>query len=236
MEAIILAGGLGTRLRSAVPSLPKPMAPIKGKPFLGYLFDYWLHQGIKHFVLSVGYKYEVIHERFGTKYKDADVSYAIENEPLGTGGGLLLALKQLRSKEPFLLLNGDTFFAVNLNNLFKYHKNCRADMTLSLVEIKNNKRYSGVLLDKQGLVCSIDSPTESSKTSIANGGVYMIENDLFRKHLKRSLNKCSLEEELLPQLLIQKKRIAGFASNDSFIDIGIPHDYNLAANVLSQHV
>ena len=236
MEAIILAGGLGTRLRSAVPSLPKPMAPIKGKPFLGYLFDYWLHQGIKHFVLSVGYKYEVIHERFGTKYKDADVSYAIENEPLGTGGGLLLSIKQLRSKEPFLLLNGDTFFAVNLNNLFKYHKNCRADMTLSLVEIKNNKRYSGVLLDKQGLVCSIDSPTESSKTSIANGGVYMIENDLFRKHLKRSLNKCSLEEELLPQLLIQKKRIAGFASNDSFIDIGIPHDYNLAANVLSQHV
>ncbi|MBT5986464.1 MAG: NTP transferase domain-containing protein [Nitrospina sp.] len=236
MEAIILAGGLGTRLRSAVPSLPKPMAPIKGKPFLGYLFDYWLHQGIKHFILSVGYKYEVIHERFGTKYKDADVSYAIENEPLGTGGGLLLSIKQLRSKEPFLLLNGDTFFAVNLNNLFKYHKNCRADMTLSLVEIKNNKRYSGVLLDKQGLVYSIDSPTDSSKTSIANGGVYMIENDLFRKHLKRSLNKCSLEEELLPQLLIQKKRIAGFASNDSFVDIGIPHDYNLAANVLSQHV
>lgn len=236
MEAIILAGGLGTRLRSAVPSLPKPMAPIKGKPFLGYLFDYWLHQGIKHFILSVGYKYEVIHERFGTKYKDADVSYAIENEPLGTGGGLLLSIKQLRSKEPFLLLNGDTFFAVNLNNLFKYHKNCRADMTLSLVEIKNNKRYSGVLLDKQGLVYSIDSPTDSSKTSIANGGVYMIENDLFRKHLKRSPNKCSLEEELLPQLLIQKKRIAGFASNDSFVDIGIPHDYNLAANVLSQHV
>ena len=236
MEAIILAGGLGTRLRSAVPSLPKPMAPIKGKPFLGYLFDYWLHQGIKHFILSVGYKYEVIHERFGTKYKDADVSYAIENEPLGTGGGLLLSIKQLRSKEPFLLLNGDTFFAVNLNNLFKYHKNCRADMTLSLVEIKNNKRFSGVLLDKQGLVYSIDSPTDSSKTSIANGGVYMIENDLFRKHLKRSLNKCSLEEELLPQLLIQKKRIAGFASNDSFVDIGIPHDYNLAANVLSQHV
>ena len=236
MEAIILAGGLGARLRSAVPSLPKPMAPIKGKPFLGYLFDYWLHQGIKHFILSVGYKYEVIHERFGTKYKDADVSYAIENEPLGTGGGLLLAIKQLRSKEPFLLLNGDTFFAVNLNNLFKYHKNCRADMTLSLVTIKNNKRFSGVLLDKQGLVYSIDSPTDSPKTSIANGGVYMIENDLFRKHLKRSPNKCSLEEELLPQLLIQKKRIAGFASNDSFIDIGIPHDYNLAANVLSQHV
>ena len=236
MEAIILAGGLGKRLRSAVPSLPKPMAPIKGKPFLGYLFDYWLHQGIKHFILSVGYKCEVIRQRFGTKHKDADVNYAIENEPLGTGGGLLLAIKQLRSKEPFLLLNGDTFFAVNLNNLFKYHKNCRSDMTLSLVETKNNKRYSGVLLDKHGLVYSIDSPTDSSKTSIANGGVYMIENNLFSKYQKTSPKKCSLEEELLPQLLIQKKRIAGFVSKDSFVDIGIPHDYNLAADILSQHV
>jgi len=187
MEAIILAGGLGTRLRSAVPSLPKPMAPIKGKPFLGYLFDYWLHQGIKHFILSVGYKCEVIREQFGTKHKDADVNYAIENEPLGTGGGLLLAIKQLRSKEPFLLLNGDTFFAVNLNNLFQYHKNCRSDMTLSLVETKNNKRYSGVLLDKHGLVYSIDSPTNSSKTNLSPTSVLVKPIPSFLRKISKAL-------------------------------------------------
>ena len=104
MEAIILAGGLSTRLRSAVPNLPKPMAPIKGKPFLGYLFDYWLHQGIKHFILSVGYKAEVIREQFGTKHKDADVNYAIENEPLGTGEVYFLRLNSLDQKNHFYFL------------------------------------------------------------------------------------------------------------------------------------
>jgi D-glycero-alpha-D-manno-heptose 1-phosphate guanylyltransferase len=236
VEAIILAGGLGKRLRSAVPSLPKPMAPIKGTPFLRYLFDYWLSQGIRHFILSVGYKHEVIRAKFGTKYKDIDINYSIENEALGTGGGLLLAIKQLRTKKPFLLLNGDTFFAVNLKNLLQCHKNCKSDMTLSLVEIRQNKRYSGVLLDKHGMIYSIDSPTNSSKNGMANGGVYIIESELFSNYQKQKPKKCSLEEELLPQLLIKKKRIAGFISKSSFIDIGIPHDYNLAADILSQHM
>jgi D-glycero-alpha-D-manno-heptose 1-phosphate guanylyltransferase len=236
VEAIILAGGLGKRLRSVVPSLPKPMAPIKGKPFLCYLLDYWLQQGIKHFILSVGYKHEIIREKFGTKYKNADVNYAIEKEPLGTGGGLFLAIKQLRSTEPFLLLNGDTFFAINLNNLFNYHQNCKSDITLSLIETKNDKRYGGVLLDKHGMVSSIYSPKDSFKTSMANGGVYIMKSALFSKYPKKIFEKCSLEEELLPQLLMQKQRIAGFVSKDSFVDIGILHDYTLAADILSQHM
>jgi len=236
VEAIILAGGLGKRLRSAVPSLPKPMAPIMGKPFLKYLFEYWLSQGIKHFILSVGYKHELIRAKFGTKYKNIDINYSIENEALGTGGGLLLAIKKLRTKNPFLLLNGDTFFAINLDNLLKYHKNSKSDMTLSLVESRQNNRYSGVLLDKHGLIYSIDSPTDPSKNGMVNGGVYMIESELFSKYQKQKSKKFSLEEELLPQLLIQKKRIAGFVSKNSFIDIGIPHDYNLAADILSQHM
>ena len=236
MEAIILAGGLGTRLSSVVPSLPKPMAPIKGKPFLSYLFDYWLSQGVKHFILSVGYKHEVISAHFGTKYRDTDINYSIEDEALGTGGGLLLAIKKLRTKDPFLLLNGDTFFALNLNNLLEYHKNCKPDMTVSLVKIKQNKRYSGVLLNNHGLISSINAPTNSSKNGMANGGVYIIESELFSKYQKYEPKKCSLEEELLPQLLIQKKRIAGFTSKNSFIDIGIPHDYNLAADILSQYI
>ena len=109
-------------------------------------------------------------------------------------------------------------------------------MTLSLVKIKQNKRYSGVLLDKHGLICSIDSPNNSSKNGMANGGVYVIESELFSKYQGEKPKKSSLEEELLPQLLIQKKRIAGFVSKNSFIDIGIPHDYNLAADILSQHM
>ena len=102
MEAIILAGGLGTRLRSAVPNLPKPMAPIKGKPFLGYLFDYWLHQGIKHFILSVGYKCEVIRERFGTKYKDALKVYNQGEYPRKTGGRIMNLTKQNYNTQRFI--------------------------------------------------------------------------------------------------------------------------------------
>ena len=233
MEAIILAGGLGTRLRSTVPSLPKPMAPIKGKPFLWYLLNYWLDQGIKHFILSAGYKYEVIREQFGTKYKDTDINYSIENEALGTGGGLLLAIKQLRTKQPFLLLNGDTFFAVNLNNLLQYHKNCKSDMTLSLVKIKQNKRYSSVLLDKHGLICSIGSPTNSSKNGMANGGVYIIDPLVLTVLDYKAGDVASLEDELLPNLVKHGGRLYGLNCLGKFIDIGVPSDYYRAEEVLS---
>jgi len=235
MEAIILAGGLGTRLRSTVPDLPKPLAPIEGKPFLGYLLDYWRGQGVKRFILSVGYKHELIRECFGSEYKNTEVDYAVETEPLGTGGGLLLSVKQLQSKEPFLILNGDTFFAVNLVDLRNCHAQYEADMTLSLVDVPQNKRYSGVLLDKEGMVRSMEARTESSKNSLVNGGVYMVERNLLSIYEKKVSKKNSLEDELLSELFEQKKRIAGFLGRGAFIDIGVPQDYSRAAEVLSQH-
>ena len=147
MEAIILAGGLGKRLRSTVPDLPKPMAPIKGKPFLWYLLDYWLHQGINHFILSVGYKFEVIREQFGTKFKNAEVSYAIESKPLGTGGGLLLAIKHLRSKEPFVI--NSNLMAVEALKIMKSKK-------ISHLIVKKNNKYYGVIhiqnIIKEGII------------------------------------------------------------------------------------
>ena len=117
--AIILAGGLGTRLRSAVPDLPKPMAPIGGRPFLDHLLDYWIGQGINRFVLSVGYRHEMIIDHFGNNYKHAELDYVIEQEPMGTGGGFLLAAEKIGKNAPFLLLNGDTF-AVDLKALTKF--------------------------------------------------------------------------------------------------------------------
>ena len=106
--AIILAGGLGARLNNTVPNLPKPMAPINNRPFLEHQMDYWIGQGINRFILSVGYLKDLIIDHFGDKYKKASIEYAIEHKPLGTGGGLLLAAKNIT--EPFLVLNGDTFF------------------------------------------------------------------------------------------------------------------------------
>ena len=101
--AVILAGGLGTRLRSAVPDLPKPMAPVAGRPFLEHLLDYWIAQGINRFVLSVGYRHESIVDHFGVAYKSAELLYAIEETPLGTGGALLLAAGKVAAGESFLV-------------------------------------------------------------------------------------------------------------------------------------
>ena len=119
-SAVILAGGLGTRLRSAVPDLPKPMAPIGGRPFLEYQLDYWIVQGISRFVLSVGYRHEAIMQHLGTRYKGIELEYAIEKRPLGTGGGLLLAAEKASRGGPFLLLNGDTYFAADWKVLNAY--------------------------------------------------------------------------------------------------------------------
>src|SRR5205085_7892557 len=103
---VVLAGGLGTRLRSAVPDVPKPMAPIAGRPFLEYQLDYWIGKGIDRFVLSVGYRHELIIDHFKARYRGAHIAYAIESSPLGTGGGLLRAVNEARLDSPFLVLNG----------------------------------------------------------------------------------------------------------------------------------
>src|SRR3989344_6164126 len=113
MEAIILAGGLGSRLRATVPDLPKPMAPIHGRPFLEYLLDYWAGQGVSRFVLSVGYKRDIIEEHFATRYKGTEADYAVEDQPLGTGGGFLLRLNPLGRTGPFLILNEGTYLEVD---------------------------------------------------------------------------------------------------------------------------
>ena len=99
--AVILAGGLGTRLRSVISDLPKPMAPINGRPFLEYLICYWIGQGINHFVLSVGYLHQAIIGYFGNQFKGACIDYVIEESPLGTGGGLLLASKKVDQSKNF---------------------------------------------------------------------------------------------------------------------------------------
>ena len=129
--AIILAGGLGTRLRSVIPDLPKPMAPICGRPFIEYQLEYWIKQGINKFILSVGYKNKVISGYFGDNYKGVEIDYVIENEPLGTGGAFLLASERIANNESFLLLNGDTYFDVDLDKLKEFAIEKDADWCFS---------------------------------------------------------------------------------------------------------
>lgn len=142
-EAIILAGGLGSRLQGVVKDIPKPMATINDKPFLQYLLDYLNKYKIKRVILSVGYKYEVIEGYFGNNYKNIELIYAVEKEPLGTGGGIMNAVKYLQTNL-FYLINGDSFFDVNLIELADFHTKQLADFTLSVKAMKHFERYGTV--------------------------------------------------------------------------------------------
>ena len=229
--AVVLAGGLGTRLRSAVPNMPKPMAPLDGRPFLACLMDYWISQGVNHFVVSVGYMKEVIMDYFGSSYRSIPIAYAIEETPLGTGGGLLLAAQGIM--EPFLVLNGDTFFEVDLAKLLKFHTKSASDWTFSLFRTSDFGRYMGMEVSENGKIISLKMDSEA-QNRLANGGAYLVSPSSLEKSGFKAGEKFSLEDELLPALMSQECNLFGIEFNDSFIDIGIPQDYLRAANILSK--
>jgi D-glycero-alpha-D-manno-heptose 1-phosphate guanylyltransferase len=231
-SAVILAGGLGTRLRSVVPDLPKPMAPISGRPFLEYQLDYWIKQGVSRFVLSIGYRYEVISDHFGNRYKDAEIDYVIEKTPLGTGGGLLLAAEKLDKKAPFLLLNGDTYFAVDLKSLSEFAMANDADWCFSLFRTSEEGRYMGIDISPQGNILSLKSGT-GRPGRLANGGVYWVNPRALIGNKFSPGDKISLEDDIFSAIDINKQRLLGMEFSGTFIDIGIPEDYYRAPALLA---
>ncbi len=232
-SAIILAGGLGTRLRSVVPDLPKPMAPISKRPFLEHLLDYWIKQGVGHFVLSVCYRHEIIVGHFGNRYKDAELDYVIEKTPLGTGGGLLLAAEKVRRNEPFLLLNGDTYFAVDLRALIKFSLANDADWCFSLFRTHEKGRYMGMEISPQGQITSLKSGT-GQPGRLANGGVYWVNPRSLLQERFSSGDNVSLEDDIFPTAMANGQRLFGIEFPGIFIDIGIPDDYHRAAALLTR--
>lgn len=231
ISAIILAGGLGTRLRSVVPDLPKPMAPISGRPFLEHQLDYWIKQGVSHFVLSIGYRHEVIIDHFGNKYKGAELDYVVETTPLGTGGGLLLAVEKLGKNDPFLLLNGDTYFAVDLKKLAEFSAANDADWCFSLFRTNEEGRYMGLDISPQGQITSLKSSTERLDR-LANGGVYWVNPRALLSEKFAPGDKVSLEDDIFSAAMISGQRLLGIEFPGTFIDIGVPDDYHRASSLL----
>ncbi len=232
-SAVILAGGLGTRLRSAVPDLPKPMAPINGRPFLEHQLDYWIKQEISNFVLSVGYRHEVIVDHFGNRYKDASIDYVIEKTPLGTGGGLLLAAEKIGKNDPFLLLNGDTYFAVDLNALIAFSSANDADWCFSLFRTNEAGRYMGIDVSPQWEITSLKSGA-GQPNRLANGGVYWVSPRALIGEPFSPGDKVSLEDDIFPAAIAVGQRLMGIEFSGTFIDIGVPDDYHRAPDLLAQ--
>jgi D-glycero-alpha-D-manno-heptose 1-phosphate guanylyltransferase len=232
--AVVLAGGLGTRLRSEVPELPKPMAPVAGRPFLEHLISYWAKQGISRFVLSVGYRHEAISEFFGTKFLGAQIEYVVEETPLGTGGGLLLAVQTLPQDRRFLLLNGDTYFAVGLNALTEFAVAHDADWCFSLFRPQETGRYMGMTLSPEGRIRSLKSGT-GHPSRLANGGVYAVHPRSLVKLPFSPDTRVSLEDDIFECALKVGQILVGLECDGRFIDIGVPMDYRRASDVIERN-
>ena len=220
-EAIILAGGFGTRLRGVIKDLPKPMAPVNGRPFLTYILDYLIDYQYTKVVLSVGYLHEKIKEFFGTQYKSLEIDYAVETEPLGTGGGILFAMSKCET-DNVLVINGDTMFKVDLDAFEQFHQDKEGLLSIVLREVEDVSRYGSVVMDSDNRITLFAEKQLSSGRGYINGGVYLIHRDLFAKYPQPE--KFSFERDLMTQFYTQEPFYA-MPSDGYFIDIGIPEDY-----------
>ncbi len=228
-EAIILAGGLGTRLKEAVPDVPKCMAPVAGRPFLAYVIDAFRLQGVHRFVFSLGYKAEVIEDYLAKQYPTLHYTTVIEQEPLGTGGAIQLALQQCHTKD-VLVANGDTLFKVNVAALEQVHSRNGAECTLALKPMEQFDRYGVVEMNAQGAIVSFKEK-QFYDQGLINGGVYLINKDRFLQH--SFPQKFSFEKDYLEKYVAQQP-LYGSIQEGYFIDIGIPADYQKAQKDLQR--
>jgi D-glycero-alpha-D-manno-heptose 1-phosphate guanylyltransferase len=223
-EAVILAGGMGSRLKTVVNDRPKPMALINNKPFLYYLLSNLKKEGFQHIILAVGFKHEIISDFFGNSFKEMDISYAIEEKPLGTGGGILNALKYAREKRTFIL-NGDTYFPVPFGEMEKLADKKVSDLVIALRKLNDVSRYGTISVDSQKRVVEFIEKTNNKEPGLINGGIYLIKNSSFLA--LPFPEKFSFEEDFM-MTKFNEKQFFGIPFNSYFLDIGIPESYQQA--------
>jgi D-glycero-alpha-D-manno-heptose 1-phosphate guanylyltransferase len=221
-EAIVLAGGFGTRLRKVVAEVPKPMAPIVGKPFLTLLLEFLAKQDVRRVILCVGYLREVIISHFGERLGPLEIVYSVEDEPLGTGGAIAQALKMVESRNVFVL-NGDTFLKMDYRIMELAHISSTSTLTMAVREVSDVSRYDEIVLKDDRIVEVRAAP--EARAGLINGGVYLMGSDLFNG-FDLPL-QFSFEREFLPRFVARSSPVA-FRVQDYFIDIGVPEDYRRA--------
>ncbi len=226
--AVILAGGLGTRLRAAVADRPKILAPVLGKPFLAYLLEYLAGEGLREAVLCVGYRSEQVLATFGKSYAGMRLVYSAEPSPLGTGGALRRALPLVNS-DPLIALNGDSFCRAALRLLWQWHETRHAAATLLLTRVDDTARYGRVERDEDGLVAAFEEKGRHRGPGWVSAGVYVLSHRMIEEI--RSEREVSLEREVFPRWL--GRGLYAYPSEIPFLDIGTPDSYSAAETFLA---
>ncbi len=228
---IVLAGGLGTRLREVVQELPKVMAPINGRPFLEYQIEFLYQQGIRNVMLATGYKHEVINHHFSPEniqnlkplFREINIQFSHETEPLGTGGAVLKALENIH--QPVFLLNGDSFFDIKLETLVRKKEETNARIVLALRRVDDVSRYGAVEINPEGQIIRFVEKGDNKGPGLINGGVYLFDAEWFKG--RAPSNVFSLEKEILADVK-ENDYLAAVVFDNYFIDIGVPEHYKLA--------
>ena len=227
MQAILLAGGLGTRLRSVVSDRPKPMALVSGRPFMEYVVHELSRHGITDIIFAVGYKGSMVEEYFGdgSRFTAPDgtrltVRYAYEEELLGTAGAIKNAGRYV-TEERFFVLNADTFYQIDYSRLADLQKDLNLEMALVLREVPDVSRYGQATL-RDGILTGFNEKTTEAVPGTINGGIYLMDRALLETI---PAGKVSLENEMIPRWLGEKRRLGGIVNDGYFIDIGVPEDY-----------
>ena len=230
MEAVILAGGLGTRLREAVKDVPKCMAQVNKKPFLWYWLKYLSNYDITKIILSLGYKAQIIIdwiEKVKTEFP-FEIIWVKEDEPLGTGGAIRFALEKTTQND-VMIINGDSVFKVPVDDLFKQYKEKNPPLALALKPMQDFERYGNVTIDENNIITSFEEK-KFCKKGLINAGVYILNKQ--KTDLSSYSEKFSFEKEVLEK----RKDICGFVYEGYFIDIGIPEDYYKAQTELKDNL
>lgn len=228
LDAFILCGGKGKRLRSLVKNCPKPMAAVCGRPFLDIIIAYLRQSGIRRIILGIGYKAAAIRAYYNKK-AGRDIIFSEERTPLGTGGGIKHAQALFRSSR-FLVLNGDSFCKLDLDDFLHFHKAKKAVASVAVVRASEQKDCGVISVDNSGRITAFNEKIPAKKQTFVNAGIYLFEKDIFT--MMPDKDCFSLEKDLLPRIL--NKKVYAYSTDRGFIDIGIPARYKMAEKLLSK--
>ncbi len=223
IDAVILCGGRGERLKRIVKDRPKPMADINGRPFLDMVIDHLSDYGFKRVVLCLGYKADVIRKYYSGRHSKIEILFSAEAFPLGTAGAIKNA-EALIGSDPFLVMNGDSYCSINLQRFIDFHIKKKNVLSMALTRSVENEDCGFVRLDRSRKITSFNEKNRTDKDRYVNTGIYLFSKKALK--LIPPGKKISLEYEVIPKIL--NKKIYGFVTDERLTDIGTPGRYRKA--------